>query len=55
VTVPVAVEGETAAVKTISEPGYAVAGAGESAVVEEFPDDPDEATISLTEFEVLDA
>jgi hypothetical protein len=53
VTVPVAAEGETAAVKTTSEPGYEVVGEAESDVV--LDPDPDELTVSVTELDVLEA
>jgi hypothetical protein len=55
VTVPVAAVGETVAVKTTSEPGYAVVGEAESEVVEVVPDEEEESTVSVIELDVLEA
>jgi hypothetical protein len=43
------------AVKTTSEPGYAVVGEAESEVVEVVPDEEEESTVSVIELDVLEA
>jgi hypothetical protein len=53
VTVPVAAEGETVAVRTTREPGYVEVGAPASDVVDELPED-DDVIVTEMELEVLD-
>jgi len=56
VIVPVAAVGETVAVNTTSDPGYAVVGEAESEVVEVVPEEEEEeSTVSVIELDVLEA